>query len=53
MPIDFNLAPDVEEIRQRVRKFMESDVRPAEDKLREEKADRKDRKSTRLNSSHT
>jgi acyl-CoA dehydrogenase len=40
MPIDFNLAPDVEEIRQRVRKFMESDVRPAEDKLREEKADR-------------
>jgi acyl-CoA dehydrogenase len=40
MPIDFNLAPEVEEVRQRVRKFMESDVRPAEDKLREEKADR-------------
>jgi len=40
MPIDFNLAPDVEEVRQRVRKFMESEVRPAEDKLREEKADR-------------
>ena len=34
MPIDFNLAPDVEEVRQRVRKFMESEVRPAEDKLR-------------------
>lgn len=40
MPIDFNLAPDVEEVRQRVRRFMESEVRPAEDKLREEKADR-------------
>ena len=40
MPVDFNLAPDVEEVRQRVRKFMESEVRPAEDKLREEKADR-------------
>ncbi len=40
MPIDFNLAPDVEEVRQRVRKFMESEVRPAENKLREEKADR-------------
>ena len=40
MPIDFNLAPDVEEVRQRVRKFMESEVRPAEDKLREQKADR-------------
>ena len=40
MPIDFNLAPDVEEVRQRVRKFIESEVRPAEDKLREDKADR-------------
>ena len=40
MPIDFNLAPEVEEVRQRVRSFMESEVRPAEDKLREEKADR-------------
>ncbi len=40
MPIDFNLAPDVQEIRLRVRKFMEEEVRPAEDKLRQNEADR-------------
>ncbi|MFQ5811337.1 MAG: acyl-CoA dehydrogenase family protein, partial [Armatimonadota bacterium] len=40
MPIDFNLPPDVEEVRQRVRKFMEEEVRPAEEKLRQDGADR-------------
>src|SRR3990172_3390744 len=40
MPIDFNLAPDVQEIRLRVRKLMEEEVRPAEDKLRHNEADR-------------
>jgi acyl-CoA dehydrogenase len=33
MTIDFSLPPDVEAIRQRVRDFMESEVRPAEEKL--------------------
>ncbi len=33
MPIDFTLPPDVEEIRLRVREFMEAEVRPAEEKL--------------------
>ncbi len=40
MPIDFNLPPEVEEVRQRVRKFMDKEVRPVEEKLQEEKADR-------------
>ncbi|MBI2914076.1 MAG: acyl-CoA dehydrogenase family protein [Chloroflexi bacterium] len=40
MPIDFNLAPDVEEVRQRVRKFMDEEVRPTEEKLRQNEADR-------------
>src|SRR3972149_3888386 len=40
MPIDFNLPPDVEEVRQRVRKFMEEEVRPADEKLRQNEADR-------------
>ncbi len=40
MPIDFNLAPDVEEIRQRVREFMDAEVRPVEEKLRQDEADR-------------
>ncbi len=33
MPIDFTLPPDVEDVRQRVRAFMESEVRPAEEQL--------------------
>ena len=40
MPIDFTLSPEVEEVRQRVRKFMDDEVRPAEEKLREIEADR-------------
>ncbi|MDO8614909.1 MAG: acyl-CoA dehydrogenase family protein [Dehalococcoidia bacterium] len=40
MPIDFNLAPEVEEVRQRVRKFMDEEVRPVELKLRQDDADR-------------
>src|SRR5207245_150782 len=33
MPIDFTLSPDVEEVRARVREFMDAVVRPAEEKL--------------------
>jgi acyl-CoA dehydrogenase len=33
MSIDFTLPPDVDEIRQRVREFMDTEVRPAEEKL--------------------
>jgi acyl-CoA dehydrogenase len=33
MSIDFTLPPDVEQIRQRVRDFMDAEVRPAEEKL--------------------
>jgi acyl-CoA dehydrogenase len=40
MPIDFNLPTEVEEVRQRVRGFMDAEVRPIEEKLREEEADR-------------
>ncbi len=40
MSIDFTLSPEVEEVRQRVRKFMDDEVRPAEEKLRQDKADR-------------
>ncbi|MEX0800309.1 MAG: acyl-CoA dehydrogenase family protein [Dehalococcoidia bacterium] len=40
MPIDFNLPPDVEDVRQRVRTFMDAEVRPVEEKLREDEADR-------------
>jgi acyl-CoA dehydrogenase len=40
MPIDFTLPPDVEEVRQRVRSFMETEVRPVEEKLQESEADR-------------
>jgi len=40
MPIDFNLPTEVEEVRQRVRSFMNAEVRPVEEKLREEEADR-------------
>lgn len=40
MPIDFVLPPEVEEVRQKVRDFMEAEVRPAEEKLQESQADR-------------
>jgi acyl-CoA dehydrogenase len=40
MPIDFQLPPDVEEVRLRVRKFMDAEVRPAEATLQEREADR-------------
>ena len=40
MAIDFTLSPDVEDVRQRVRKFMDEEVRPSEQKLRENDADR-------------
>ncbi len=40
MPIDFNLPTEVEEIRLRVRKFMDDVVRPAEQTLEEDGADR-------------
>jgi acyl-CoA dehydrogenase len=33
MAIDFTLPPDVEEVRKRVREFMDAEVRPAEEKL--------------------
>ena len=40
MPVDFTLPPDVEEVRLKVRKFMDSEVRPAEAKLESNGADR-------------
>ena len=40
MAIDFVLPPEVEEVRQKVRDFMEAEVRPAEEKLQESQADR-------------
>ena len=40
MPIDFQLPPDVEEIRQRVRTFMDTHVRPMEEELGDGEADR-------------
>ncbi len=40
MPVDFKLAPEIEEVRQRVRTFMDEEVRPAEEKLRDREADR-------------
>jgi acyl-CoA dehydrogenase len=39
MSIDFTLPPDVEQIRQRVRDFMDAEVRPAEEKLAADAAD--------------
>jgi acyl-CoA dehydrogenase len=39
MSIDFTLPPDVETIRQRVRDFMDAEVRPAEEKLRADAPD--------------
>jgi len=40
MPVDFTLPPDVEEVRLRVRKFMDSNVRPEEERLESNRADR-------------
>ncbi|MBF6599458.1 MAG: acyl-CoA dehydrogenase family protein [Dehalococcoidia bacterium] len=40
MPIDFTLSPEVEDVRRRVRAFMDEEVRPAEEKLRQGEADR-------------
>jgi acyl-CoA dehydrogenase len=40
MPVDFKLSPEVEAVRQRVRTFMDEEVRPAEEKLRDREADR-------------
>ena len=34
MPVDFKLAPEVEEVRLRVRSFMDDEVRPMEERLR-------------------
>ena len=41
MPIDFALPPDVEEVRMKVRKFMDSEVRPVSEGLQREEADRR------------
>jgi acyl-CoA dehydrogenase len=40
MPIDFQLAPDVEEVRLKVRNFMDTEVRPRERELGDRHADR-------------
>ena len=40
MAIDFTLPPDIEEIRRRVREFVEGEVKPAEQKLEEAGNDR-------------
>ncbi len=40
MSIDFTLSPEVEAVRQRVRTFMDEEVRPTEEKLRHSEADR-------------
>ncbi|GAC1318176.1 MAG: acyl-CoA dehydrogenase family protein [Acidimicrobiales bacterium] len=46
MPIDFSFTPEVEEVRLKVREFIDTEVRPAEEKLRagesgDHRADRK------------
>ncbi|OGO51733.1 MAG: acyl-CoA dehydrogenase [Chloroflexi bacterium RBG_16_68_14] len=41
MPVDFTLSPEVEEVRLRVRKFMDEEVRPIQDTLRGAGADRR------------
>ena len=40
MSIDFTLPPEVEDVRLRVRKFMEEEVRPVQDGLQREEAER-------------
>ena len=41
MPIDFSFPPEVDEVRLKVREFMDSEVRPAEEKADANGADRK------------
>ena len=41
MPIDFTLPPEVEEVRGKVRTFMEAEVRPVAQMLEQEGADRR------------
>ena len=41
MAIDFKLPPDVEEVRLKVRKFMDEEVRPAQDTVNAEGGDRR------------
>ena len=41
MPIDFSFPPEVDEVRLKVRDFMDSEVRPAEEKADANSADRK------------
>jgi len=40
MAIDFTFAPEIEEVRLKVREFMDTEVRPAEEKARANDADR-------------
>jgi len=40
MAIDFTLSPEVEDVRMRVRRFMDEEVRPTEEKLRQNESDR-------------
>ncbi len=40
MPIDFELPPEIEEVRAKVRKFMEEEVRPVQEGLQRDEADR-------------
>ena len=40
MSIDFTLSPEVQDVRMRVRTFMDDEVRPTEEKLREGNTDR-------------
>jgi acyl-CoA dehydrogenase len=41
MAIDFTFPPEIEDVRRRVREFMECEVDPVQDKVREEGGDRK------------
>ena len=41
MTIDFNLSPEVEEVRLRVRKFMDEEVRPVQQRLERNESERK------------
>ena len=41
MPIDFTLPPEVEDVRLRVRKFMEAEVKPVADDLQRDGAERR------------
>ena len=38
--IDFTLPPEIEDLRKRVREFIEEEVRPAEEKLAANEGDR-------------